>query len=82
MPMKLYVGDIIQTKKNHPCGGRSSGLISFFTKGVLLCKFFSFYNGPVQKASPFLKKIFCPRKGKGIDKSAPMGYHHRAVSDN
>jgi len=21
MPMKLYVGDIIQTKKNHPCGG-------------------------------------------------------------
>ena len=21
MPMKLYVGDLIQTKKNHPCGG-------------------------------------------------------------
>ncbi|MFR6290402.1 MAG: DUF951 domain-containing protein [Peptococcaceae bacterium] len=21
MPMKLYVGDIVQTKKNHPCGG-------------------------------------------------------------
>ena len=21
MPMKLYVGDIIQTKKSHPCGG-------------------------------------------------------------
>ena len=21
MPMKLYVGDIIQTRKGHPCGG-------------------------------------------------------------
>lgn len=21
MPMKLYVGDIVQTRKNHPCGG-------------------------------------------------------------
>lgn len=21
MPMKLYVGDIIQTRKSHPCGG-------------------------------------------------------------
>ena len=21
MPMKLNVGDIVQTKKNHPCGG-------------------------------------------------------------
>ena len=21
MPMKLNIGDIVQTKKNHPCGG-------------------------------------------------------------
>lgn len=21
MPMKLYVGDVIQTRKKHPCGG-------------------------------------------------------------
>lgn len=21
MPMKLYVGDIVQTRKSHPCGG-------------------------------------------------------------
>ena len=29
MPMKLYVGDIVQTRKAHPCGGNQWEIIAF-----------------------------------------------------
>ena len=39
MPMKLNIGDIVQTKKNHPCGGNQWEITRRFFQPI--CGIFS-----------------------------------------